>query len=58
MDGRKPTQEKRKFFKTYKKCASFKNGLWLLRYAERSTLKMIKRWSRKTTPNVNINPTN
>ena len=42
------------------KMCSLENGLWLLRYAERLTPKMIKRWSRKTATNVRkkINPTN
>ena len=34
------------------KMCSLENGLWLLRYVERPTPKMIKRWSRKTATNV------
>ena len=57
MDDSAPTQERRKLVKTYENVL-LENGLRLLRYAGRPTLKMIKRLSRKTTTNVKNNPTN
>ena len=42
-------------FKPMKMC-SLENRLWLLRYAGRSTPKMIKRWCRKTAIKVKNNP--
>ena len=55
MDDSASTHKRRKLVKTYKnvlKMCSLENGLWLLKYAERSTPKNVIKWSRKTATYV------